>query len=113
MTALHGNVKPMAGRRFGRLVVLDEPPIQANRKDGHRRWRCVCDCGRNHIANGATLRNGETNSCGCLKSERVSAGVRAWRERVKSFDTAEKEATQLAEFKVIIRRAQVTEQKPR
>lgn len=31
-------------------------------------WKCVCDCGSVVIVRGATLKNGDTRSCGCVKS---------------------------------------------
>lgn len=36
-------------------------------------WACVCDCGRNVVTSGATLRYGNTKSCGCLSREITTA----------------------------------------
>ena len=52
----------LTGQRFGRLLVIRE----AGRKNGHVAWLCKCDCGNEVVINGAYLRNGKSQSCGCL-----------------------------------------------
>lgn len=52
----------LTGMRFGRLVVIRE----VGRKNGHVAWLCRCDCGKEVVINGAFLRNGKSQSCGCL-----------------------------------------------
>lgn len=61
-----GKVKNMAGLRFGRLQVIDEAG-----KLSHNEmfWNCVCDCGKSVVVRGSSLRNGMTQSCGCLHKE--------------------------------------------
>lgn len=61
-------------RRFGKLVVMSEASA---RKHGERCWVCKCDCG-NITAPilGTSLRNGATQSCGCLRKERNSENAR-------------------------------------
>lgn len=54
------------GRQFGRLAVIASAGKDQNRK---LLWRCSCECGSQIVARGTNLRNGETKSCGCLKSE--------------------------------------------
>lgn len=56
------------GQRFGRLVVLRFVP-------GGKR-ECRCDCGEIAIVPFRRLRNGETQSCGCLNRERSAAAHR-------------------------------------
>lgn len=65
----------LTGRRFGRLKVL--------RRHGTRygygargqvvrtepTWLCRCDCGRERVVLGVNLREGRSNSCGCLAAE--------------------------------------------
>ena len=58
---------PLAGRRFTRLIVIDQEPTKVGK---HRRWRCKCDCGKMHVASSANLQCGTVKSCGCLKRER-------------------------------------------
>lgn len=59
----------MTGKKFGRLQALCEAkrPKRSNRKVVF--WKCVCDCGRIDVFDGAHLRGGTTKSCGCLARE--------------------------------------------
>lgn len=50
---------------FGHLKVLSRAP---NSADGKSRWSCVCDCGKEIIADGYNLRSGHTKSCGCCRN---------------------------------------------
>lgn len=60
----------LIGQRFGMLRVLD-------RAGSHRRknsncgvtamWRCKCDCGKEIVTYGWSLKCGDAVSCGCLK----------------------------------------------
>jgi hypothetical protein len=76
----------LTGQRFGRLAVLQE----AGARHGNRYWRCECDCGGETTVRTKSLRNGDTNSCGCLWLEIIKASnathrltetpeYRAWR----------------------------------
>jgi len=55
----------LAGKRFGRLVVIKE----ARRKNKIALWECQCDCGKISIVYGGNLRMGYTASCGCYAIE--------------------------------------------
>ncbi len=55
------------GRRFGRLVAI-EPTGQTTRWHS-RIWRCLCDCGNEHLASRGSLQGDNTHSCGCLARE--------------------------------------------
>lgn len=59
--------KNMIGQRFGRLVVLSRAENDAQQ---NARWLCRCDCGKEKIIQGGSLRNGKIRSCGCLLSEK-------------------------------------------
>lgn len=59
------------GNRHGRLVVVSE----GEGVGVGTYWNCVCDCGNEATVRGAQLRNGHTQSCGCLNKERVLEGV--------------------------------------
>jgi len=56
----------MLGHRFGRLTVIGQEPSAPS---GHAIWRCRCDCGKETVAQGGHLRNGDTVSCGCAKAK--------------------------------------------
>jgi hypothetical protein len=62
-----GEIKDLAGQRFGRLFVLEFAYI----KNHKAWWRCACDCGRETITAGVYLtgKNSRTRSCGCLMRE--------------------------------------------
>lgn len=59
----------LTGRKFGRLTVI----CRSGQLDGHAAWLCKCDCGSEHITSGRYLRGGQTQSCGCLQKENVTA----------------------------------------
>lgn len=54
----------LTGQRFGYLVVLSEIK---ERKNKQIQWLCKCDCGNQLPVLGASLRSGNTKSCGCMK----------------------------------------------
>ena len=56
----------LTGQRFGRFTVLSRAK---NNKDGRAMWLCRCDCGNERVVMGKCLRNGHTQSCGCLNKE--------------------------------------------
>lgn len=62
----------ITGQRFGRLVALR----LERRADGRQFWRCACDCGAERVVNMASLKKGNTRSCGCLNSEMASARLK-------------------------------------
>ena len=62
------NFKNLTGKRFGKLEVLEE----SYRKGGYVFWKCKCDCGNIINVKSVYLLNGDTQSCGCLKSKSES-----------------------------------------
>jgi hypothetical protein len=50
----------LTGERYGELIVLQEAPRAGT---GKRRWRVLCDCGQEDIAQQAGLRIGSKTSC--------------------------------------------------
>jgi len=50
----------LSGKRFGYLTV-----IKKHHSGKYVYWLCKCDCGRETVVNGSSLRNGHTRSCGC------------------------------------------------
>ncbi|MCD7837327.1 MAG: hypothetical protein LUG65_00245 [Clostridiales bacterium] len=60
------------GKRFGRLAVIE---FAGTGKDiglnnTKRYWKCRCDCGNVTIVGQAELQRGDSQSCGCLHTER-------------------------------------------
>lgn len=63
-------VEDLTGRRFSRLVVVEEAPRLGRRR--RVAWRVVCDCGGTAIVSSNMLNRGHTRSCGCLQRERAA-----------------------------------------
>ena len=60
----------LLGKQFGRLVVIGEGE---KAKSGERRWICKCSCGTiTNPIRSSNLREGITQSCGCLQKEVVA-----------------------------------------
>ena len=55
----------LKGLKFSKLTVLKFYSSINNR----RYWLCICDCGNEAIVASSYLRNGSTQSCGCLHKE--------------------------------------------
>lgn len=43
-----------------------------NTADGKAKWLCQCECGKQFVATGKNIRNGNTKSCGCLQRYKAS-----------------------------------------
>lgn len=63
------NKPNLIGQRFGRLTVIERA---SNSNADKARWKCLCDCGGYTIATTSSLRNGNTNSCGCFRRDRIN-----------------------------------------
>lgn len=59
-------VKDETGKQYGYLKVIERAE---NSKDRKARWKCICRCGKEVIVLGKKLRNGDTTSCGCIRSK--------------------------------------------
>ena len=57
----------LTGQRYGRLVVMHMVPPDGTHKES--RCSCRCDCGVITVVYPRNMRNGLTNSCGCLRVE--------------------------------------------
>jgi hypothetical protein len=64
--------KDRTGLRYGRLVAVE---IDRSKTAASRNvfWRLRCDCGTEVVVNSGSLERGTTNSCGCMRSEQISA----------------------------------------
>lgn len=58
----------MTGKEIGRLRVVGRAGFTPK---GQAIWSCLCLCGKETLVRGADLRNGHTQSCGCLFAERA------------------------------------------
>ncbi len=64
----------LVGRRFGRWLVLEF----AGHKNGYIYWLCRCRCRHSTVrpVKGESLRQGKSQSCGCVAHERSAAAHR-------------------------------------
>ncbi|MEN8136170.1 MAG: hypothetical protein ABFS18_11640 [Thermodesulfobacteriota bacterium] len=61
----------LIGRRFGRLVVVEQLESIVTKSGKKALWLCKCDCGNTTAIRGCHLRKKNyTRSCGCLKGQR-------------------------------------------
>lgn len=63
----------LTGQTFGNLTVLYKT---SEKRDNEIMWHCSCACGNEINVRGRCLRNGDTKSCGCLKSKKISKAQR-------------------------------------
>ena len=63
------------GEKFGLLTILKEVPSPENRKTKGKYYLCLCECGKEKIADRKGLVSGGVQSCGCLRASRVSAAI--------------------------------------
>lgn len=62
------NFKDLTGQKFGRLTVIKRSERKSNQA---AYWLCQCDCGNITEVRSTALRNGQTQSCGCLRKEKA------------------------------------------
>ena len=63
-------IEEMIGKRFGRLVVIEQADTVINKSGKKmRKWKCICDCGNEKVAREDNLKRGQTKSCGCMLIE--------------------------------------------
>lgn len=53
----------LTGQKFNRLTALDIAEKRDSRNAIY--WRCQCDCGKETVVRGSTLKCGDIKSCGC------------------------------------------------
>lgn len=61
----------LIGQVFGRLTVVED----AGFRDGRAYWKCICNCKKDNpnyvFVSTKNLKNGNTQSCGCFKIDRI------------------------------------------
>ena len=65
-----GRLIDLTGQKFGRLTVLKRDETVSSKKGAY--WICQCECGNVKSIKSCNLRNGLTQSCGCLNREIIS-----------------------------------------
>ena len=61
-------IKKIYNQRFGRLVAIKPVGYTSSKRII---WNCICDCGEYTDVASDKLISGHTQSCGCLKYERI------------------------------------------
>lgn len=61
-----GKFKDLTGQRFEKLCIICRAE---NTRRGTAQWLCQCDCGNRIVVRGDQIRNGHSQSCGCLQKE--------------------------------------------
>lgn len=70
----------LTGKLFGRLTVQEYV--------GNHKWKCLCVCGKTAVVPSIALRYGTTKSCGCYRSEVLSAKAKTHgMSRTKTYET--------------------------
>lgn len=67
-----GRRRIKVGDKFGRLTVTARLGIINDKTH----YRCICDCGNETVSASSNLNRGCSQSCGCLRTERVSEAKR-------------------------------------
>lgn len=62
---MSGKVKDLTGQRFGHWTVISRGENSPSKQP---RWLCRCDCGKEKLVIGATLRNNTSTNCGCMQN---------------------------------------------
>lgn len=60
----------LVNKKFGSLLVLERDMTKPHGHQKEPYWICKCDCGTIISVLGRSLKNGHTQSCGCLRKEK-------------------------------------------
>lgn len=56
--------KDLTNQKFGNLTAIELFSV-GNKTDRRRKWKCICDCGREIILDSTSLIKGKRTHCGC------------------------------------------------
>ena len=63
----------LVGHLFGRLAVLYESPRPSTVRNKQAYWTCLCACGKTIVTRTDNLKSGNTQSCGCFRTDALVA----------------------------------------
>lgn len=69
------NCIDITGKRFGYLTVIGRNKQQEEKHKNNTYWDCICDCGNKITVVRSSLIQGQTKSCGCLRSKIASKNI--------------------------------------
>ena len=84
------NLKDLTGQIFGRLTVIKRDYSDSG-NGKHIKWLCKCECGKEKLIAGYSLKTGNTKSCGCLQKElvkerrRLNIGIASMRAMINGY----------------------------
>ena len=66
--------KDLTNKKFEKFLVLNRADdIVYSNGQARSAWLCQCDCGNKKVVAGATLLNGSSTNCGCVRREKTIA----------------------------------------
>lgn len=68
----------LTGKRFGKLIVMQDTGRRSKGRIGNVIWHCVCDCGGTVDVSSANLPNGAVKSCGCLSESYIASELKIY-----------------------------------
>lgn len=86
----------LSGRRFGKLIVLEQAEDYVEPKSGHHkaRWVCQCDCGSEPIIvlqSNLKSKTSGTKSCGCINKELAALlASKGYKHKTNKYDLSGK-----------------------
>lgn len=83
-----GKFVDLSGKRFGKLVVIEDSGSRSSA--GSVMWVCRCDCGNMKTVRSSALTFGETSSCGCGMSRKIDLSGQRFGRLLVVEDTGEK-----------------------
>jgi hypothetical protein len=63
--------KDLTDQEFGRLTAMSYAGMSGNDNNKRAAWNCRCTCGNRIVVPGSSLTSGHTQSCGCLRIEKL------------------------------------------
>jgi hypothetical protein len=63
--------KDLEGRKFNRTTIVSFSHTISTKHETRYYWKCLCDCGKEHIADVRSMFRGDVESCGCLRKEKL------------------------------------------
>ncbi len=71
-------VSNLTHQTFGKLHVIEDAGVKYFPSGQKQKlWKCRCDCGNEKVILGASLKSGNTTSCGCAQKENTSLARRS------------------------------------
>ena len=76
----------LIGKKFWKLTILEMLMERGNANQ--IKYKCICDCGKEHITSGESIRSGKSKSCGCSRLNPPNKNINRidaiWKQLYKS-----------------------------